>query len=104
MTEIPKTVTRIDIVGSKSGRLGEFWADEWDVYVQDDGRTIKFFARGDGGKAHSERNASLGKDLVGGMQSLRVNESELTDVGKTWATPVEDWHGKNHSYPRTEPF
>lgn len=74
MTEIPQTVTRIDIVGSKSGRLGEFWADEWEVSVQDDGKTVKFFAKGDGGKPRNERNASLGRGLV------------------------EDWHGIAQTY------
>lgn len=42
-------VTRL--VVEKDGVYTEFWADSWDVHVQDDGRTLKLFSRGDGVQA-----------------------------------------------------
>ena len=51
-------VTRLVIV--KNGAYTEHWADSWRVSVQDAGRTIKFFATGDGGSAIEERSAELG--------------------------------------------
>lgn len=40
------SVTRL--VVEKDGVYTEFWADDWDVHIQDGGRTVKLFARGQG--------------------------------------------------------
>jgi hypothetical protein len=41
----------------------EYWADSWSILVQDGGKTVKLFARGDGAEPVSARNAALGKVL-----------------------------------------
>lgn len=65
MTDIPSTVTRVVIVDDSSKIVQELFADSWDVLVQDDGRTVKLFARGSGAEAHTKRNAALAVDLQG---------------------------------------
>lgn len=56
-------VTRVEIVlpGGLSG--GEYWADSWDFHLQDDGRTLKAFAKGSGASAHTTRSAELGAEI-----------------------------------------
>ena len=59
--ELRKTVTRIDIV---QDGVKEFWADHWEGYFEDDHRTLKIIATGDGEGAKAERNASLANDFA----------------------------------------
>lgn len=44
MREVPETVTRVVLVNADS-TYTERWAESWDVYVQDDGRTLKLFPK-----------------------------------------------------------
>ena len=46
MTDIPTTITRVVVV-ERSG-VREYWADSWDIHIQDDGHTLKLFAKGYG--------------------------------------------------------
>lgn len=55
-------VTRVVVV-SKDGEFKEYWADSWGVSVQDAGRTVKVFARGDGAQAIAARSVELGSTL-----------------------------------------
>jgi hypothetical protein len=55
-------VTRIDIV-TELGRY-TFWGDSWHYDEQDEGRTLKLFAKGDGAQARAERDAALHHHLV----------------------------------------
>lgn len=50
-------VTRIDIV-TELGRY-TFWGDSWRYDEQDDGRTLKLFAKGEGKQAQAELRAAL---------------------------------------------
>jgi hypothetical protein len=63
--EIPEAVTRVTIVGDG---VREYWSDYWTVSVQDDGRTVKLFAEGDGKAAKEERDAALGAELSARFQ------------------------------------
>lgn len=59
----PVKVTRVVVV--RPGQMEiECWADSWEVCLQDDGRTIKLFADGDGMAARAERNKSLSQELL----------------------------------------
>jgi hypothetical protein len=75
MTEIPNTVTRVVIVATNGLVAREHFAESFDIHVQDEGRTVKLVAKGDGGKARNDRTASLGRNLV------------------------EDWHGISQQSP-----
>lgn len=57
----PMPITRIDIVDEKGVR--EFWADNWEFSLQDEGRTLKLFATGDGKEAETERAVALAKEI-----------------------------------------
>lgn len=57
-------VTRVHVVQTGADHR-EYWADEWMVSYQDDGRTLKLFAIGDGKKGRSDRDSALTIDLVG---------------------------------------
>lgn len=59
MSRIPDSTTRIVVV-TESGAQ-EFWADSWDVHVQDGGATVKLFARGPGANAQEQRRRSLSR-------------------------------------------
>lgn len=56
-----RTATRVVVVGG--GTCTEHWADDWHVLVQDGGKTVKLFARGDGAASAEERKKALGKAL-----------------------------------------
>jgi hypothetical protein len=79
MTEIPETITRIDLVGGcRCGHPHEYWADEWEVSVQDDGKTLKLFAKGEGKQAQATRVASLSQALQ--WLDLRTTNHHRVDV------------------------
>lgn len=54
-------VTRV--VVEKGGVFTEYWADSWDVHVQDGGRTVKLFARGDGVAAAMTAGEAFGASV-----------------------------------------
>lgn len=51
------SLTRVVVVTDDG--VKEFWADQWSVHVQDDGRTLKLFPKGDGSAARIARQHSL---------------------------------------------
>ncbi|SLH41544.1 hypothetical protein [Mycobacteroides abscessus] len=55
-------VTRLVI--EKDGIATEFWADRWDLSIQDDGRTVKMFAKGSGVQA-----ATIAAQWLGDLQA-----------------------------------
>lgn len=57
-------IKRIDVFDASGKLKAEYWADFWVVHVQDQGRTIKLFAHGDGAAFKDLRNTSLGNDLM----------------------------------------
>lgn len=67
-------VTRVDVVSSDG--TSEFWADSWDVYSLDEGRTLKFFGKGDGAEARGTRDRSLAEDIRG------INLAEFVEDGQ----------------------
>jgi len=58
---IPISATRIVIITPEGQH--EFWADSWAESVQDEGQTLKLFARGSGDAAREELRESLIHDL-----------------------------------------
>ncbi len=54
-------VTRIHIIGDNPK---EYFADEWVASLQDEGKTLKLFAYGEGTAAKAERDMSLVHDLI----------------------------------------
>ncbi|AWG57392.1 hypothetical protein [Mycobacteroides abscessus] len=64
---IPETVTRIDMIDPKRQ---EHWSDYWSVSIQDEGRTLKLFAEGDGSTAREERDAALAKTISEDLRRL----------------------------------
>lgn len=79
MTEIPETVTRVVLVGGcRCGHPHEHWADEWDVSVQDDGKTLKLFAKGEGEDVKQDRIESLGETVK--WLDLRTTNHHRVDV------------------------
>lgn len=66
---IPETVTRVDVIDP---RRGEHWSDHWAMSIQDEGRTLKLFAEGDGKAAKEERNTALAKDISEDMRRMGV--------------------------------
>ncbi|MDM2383840.1 hypothetical protein PP563_09895 [Mycobacteroides abscessus] len=64
---IPETVTRIDMIDPKRQ---EHWSDYWSVSIQDEGRTLKLFAEGDGSAAREERDAALAKTISEDLRRL----------------------------------
>lgn len=67
-----KGVTRVHVIHPEERAYGvmnmELWADHWQIYIMDEGRTLKAIAKGDGKKAEAARNAALAEDLK--VQSL----------------------------------
>lgn len=60
-------VTRIVIV--RPGTISiECWANSWVPDLQDDGRTLKLFAHGDGMVELTARNTTLAEDLTRGLE------------------------------------
>ncbi|WP_235625626.1 hypothetical protein [Mycobacteroides abscessus] len=64
---IPETVTRIDMIDPKRR---EHWSDYWSVSIQDEGRTLKLFAEGDGSAAREERDAALARTISEDLRRL----------------------------------
>lgn len=58
---VPSSATRVVIV-TPDGQH-EFWADSWAESVQDEGQTLKLFARGSGDAARDARRESLSRDV-----------------------------------------
>ncbi|OHU47253.1 hypothetical protein BKG82_26730 [Mycobacteroides chelonae] len=59
-------VTRIVVIHRGAGgepKYTEYWADAWQVSVQDNGRTVKLISRGSGEEAIKARAAGLGEAL-----------------------------------------
>lgn len=67
--EATKSVTRLVVV--KDGAYLEYWADHWSVDVQDDGRTLKLFARGDGSAAIETRATEFGELLEVSTEAIK---------------------------------
>ena len=65
MGVVPSSATRIVVVTESVGAQ-EFWADRWEVDIQDGGRTVKLFGTGSGDRAQRARRANLARDLGGG--------------------------------------
>lgn len=57
-------IKRIDVFDNNGRLVKEYWADEWVVHVQDQGRTIKLFAHGTGDRYRNMRASDLGNDLM----------------------------------------
>lgn len=64
---VPESVTRIDMIDPKRH---EHWSDYWSVSIQDEGRTLKLFAEGDGSAAREERDAALAKTISEDLRRL----------------------------------
>jgi hypothetical protein len=63
MTGIPTTVTRIDVVDQNG--VHEFWADRWDIHIQDGGQTVKFIQKdGYGAPAKARRDVALACEIA----------------------------------------
>lgn len=60
-TEAFRTATRVVLVTGDG--VTEYWADSWHLLVQDDGRTVKLFGRGDGSAGAEDRKKALGRAL-----------------------------------------
>lgn len=68
----PESMTRVDIIGPG---VKEFWADEWDALIQDDGATLKLFQVGDGAEAKAERNSHLVAEINANIAALAERAS-----------------------------
>jgi hypothetical protein len=55
-------ISRITVVDHRGCR--EFWADSWDMQLQDDGHTLKLVATGEGLQAQYERGMALTEKLA----------------------------------------
>lgn len=55
-------ITRVHVVAY--GRSFEFWADNWHVFIQDGGRTLKLFQEGSGVQHQAVRDASLAEEIT----------------------------------------
>ena len=67
-TPRPRTkLTRVVVVPRDGSRAQEFWADEFDVSYQDDGRTLKLFGTGDGAQAHKEAKKGFAGWIAAGV-------------------------------------
>lgn len=62
MTDIPTTITRVVVVEHQE--CGNTWADSWDIHIQDDGHTLKLFAKGYG-RGQKPRMTRLLRRFVG---------------------------------------
>jgi hypothetical protein len=62
VTDLSK-VTRVHIVPDTGNPSVEFWADHWEPYLQDDGRTLKLFAHGDGAPHQQARDEALAEEI-----------------------------------------
>lgn len=56
-----RRATRVVVVAGEE--VAEYWADYWHVLMQDDGRTVKLFGRGDGSAGAEDRKKALGSAL-----------------------------------------
>lgn len=58
-------VTRVHVVvpNGLGPHSKEYWADSWVLALQDEGRTLKLFAKGDGKAAKEHRDATLAGQL-----------------------------------------
>jgi len=63
-------VTRLQIV-TELGRY-EHWADCWEFSLQDDGRTLKVWGRGEGDKPRAERNKKVLEDIEASQADQRA--------------------------------
>lgn len=74
-------VTRVDVV--IPGMVKEYWADAWKTYIQDEGRTLKLIADGDGSVHKDARDAVLADFFANNRiaeqiaESVRRGEEEL---------------------------
>lgn len=68
---VPPSVTRVVVV--TDGGVREFWADEWVVSVQDDGRTLKLFPTGNGIAARTEATRALAELMQQDLQRAQEN-------------------------------
>lgn len=83
-------VTRIVVIHRGAGgepTYTEYWADTWQVSVQDNGRTVKLISRGNGEEAIKARYAGLGEAL--GIP---------TDTAAQFAQAVADVEGQPGRY------
>lgn len=56
-------VTRVVLI-TEDGEYPEYWADSWEVHIQDGGKTVKLIAKGNSAEAIAARNSALA-DLLG---------------------------------------
>lgn len=68
MVNVPNSVTRIMIINTGGGVVQEFFADDWEIHVQDCGQTLKLRGNGDGHRAAIARSKALGEDLARGRK------------------------------------
>lgn len=63
-------VTRVHIVTD----LGHYenWADSWEAVMQDDGRTLKLFGKGEGAQAKANRLTSLMEETNDQIEEQRA--------------------------------
>jgi hypothetical protein len=54
-------VTRIHVVNTDGPEIvnKEFWADDWHISLQDEGRTLKIIGSGTGAQSLAERDGAL---------------------------------------------
>ncbi len=64
-------LTRIDIV---QNGVKEYWADEWHMYLQDEGQTLKLVAKGDGSAPKEARDEALAKFFAEHLSRLPQSE------------------------------
>ena len=76
MIEIPDTITRVTVVANR-GVSCEVFADEWEVAIQDEGRTLKLFGKGSGQGPRGERDRALGSDLARSGRSLSTDPRDV---------------------------
>lgn len=97
MTPDYSKVTRVVVVPYRHSSYTEHWADNWDVQLQDDGQTLKLFAKdGYGSPARAARDVALAKFIsTGGATGpgvLQVQipefEAELESMHCTHDEPI----------------
>ena len=69
-------VTRVVVITDAG--VKEFWADEWNAYLQDDGRTLKLFPVGDGHAARVQAQRALNEQMLEDFRRAQVNGSQAT--------------------------
>lgn len=67
-------VRKVQDIGSEEPAVQEFWADSWDISIQDDNKTVKFYGQGSGAGARKQRSDAFAADVANAERNLFVKE------------------------------